>query len=1097
MPTLDQLVIDINVNTEELDSTERKFAKLESSLEKLAKATESIFSSLNTAVEKLSTSVQQIADNVGISDLDSIVTKNDSFIRDIPLKDLVADLVGAVVGIVASLVVGPVAGAMIGIITSHLISAIDFDYLSSVVSSKMSEFTQETGETMAGVVTGIEEFVGTTVENIGSFFSGFGTEIGTTLDRLVKGTESGSTTTVSFESQMLGSKKGTDEAAASIQKAAKEVEAFNANLREVEKNTMPAVEEGVSSGFDKIGESTDDLSKKIDDTVETGFVATMKRAFSDIAGDWVKLLGEMDNGFGAFIRSLGSSAGGLDITSILVPGTGSGSGSFDLTSIFEIFKGGNFSDIPWEAMAADAASVALAAIPGVGPALSAGMSVFGEDLISSFVSGIGSLFGFGGKKTYGLYLGGAVSDILSDIEGSFSIDSSRAGEAEGPFVELLQTVLGSVESVLEGLSPDAVAEFLATNLDLDGGGRYKSGSKARSSITAFVTGGFVDPLFEQLEGSFITALTDVGATTEIASGFTSTLGEQLDQILADTTDWSRREERGKLMGQALEGFLEQLSILDSALDNIPEQFQHIAEGILNSGASLEEVVSEISTLEKATSLLNPASFDSVSMTISQVERLAETLGFEGIPTMDEFQASLQHLINTAQLDPNTVDAYEQLGEAIDALNLDVTNSIVSLSGLVSGLESDLGVSAFASRGALEETINSIMTTLMAGDISASERERLIFELSTLADMMNAIDTREAEEFFEAEQELLDDKIALLEDERSLIEENYDLRIEGLERELELAEKLRDLSERIQDDIDAIVFGSGSPLTEVEQFNRLRTEISQAQTALDAATTTDAQITAIDRLRDLQNELYNLGTTAFGQDSAELSGLFTEVTSALTELGAITDTGSRTIEQIEAEIAHINELQLNELSYIDDQIARLRDETDELGTAQLRALSRMGSEAAQYYSFIYTQATDLLDDKLTQLGNITGDVGMDQLNELQKQTLLLEDMTNTGDILQGLTRGIALGSFATGGVVTSPTLALIGEGGEKEYVIPQSLMPLVQGAASSANSHSTGDININFGDIVVGEGGTSTQVVDEIMRKISTELRRGELRKLVN
>jgi len=46
-------------------------------------------------------------------------------------------------------------------------------------------------------------------------------------------------------------------------------------------------------------------------------------------------------------------------------------------------------------------------------------------------------------------------------------------------------------------------------------------------------------------------------------------------------------------------------------------------------------------------------------------------------------------------------------------------------------------------------------------------------------------------------------------------------------------------------------------------------------------------------------------------------------------------------------------------------------------------------------------------------------------------------------------GINIPFLAEGGVVTSPTLAMIGEGGESEAVIPLSKLPQIAGGAGGA------------------------------------------------
>ena len=81
--------------------------------------------------------------------------------------------------------------------------------------------------------------------------------------------------------------------------------------------------------------------------------------------------------------------------------------------------------------------------------------------------------------------------------------------------------------------------------------------------------------------------------------------------------------------------------------------------------------------------------DAIGETISSVNSLSRTLGFEAVPSLDELGAELEQLLQNAELDPETVQQYVELRNAIVSLTSEIVSSISSLIGKISQLNSTI------------------------------------------------------------------------------------------------------------------------------------------------------------------------------------------------------------------------------------------------------------------------------------------------------------------------------------------------------------------------------------------------------------------------
>ena len=121
---------------------------------------------------------------------------------------------------------------------------------------------------------------------------------------------------------------------------------------------------------------------------------------------------------------------------------------------------------------------------------------------------------------------------------------------------------------------------------------------------------------------------------------------------------------------------------------------------------------------------------------------------------------------------------------------------------------------------------------------------------------------------------------------------------------------------------------------------------------------------------------------------------------------------------------------------DLELADVTDAADRVGVLQnLRAQNEAIEAQKQLWADIYTTVAGQLQQAITGLIDGTAEWG----------DLLSNILGSLGNLFlnaafSGLGSALKLPGFAEGGFVTGPTRALIGEGGEPEYVIPASKMP---------------------------------------------------------
>ncbi|MEM4409638.1 MAG: hypothetical protein QXI19_12940, partial [Candidatus Caldarchaeum sp.] len=652
-----------------------------------------------------------------------------------------------------------------------------------------------------------------------------------------------------------------------------------------------------------------------------------------------------------------------------------------------------------------------------------------------------------------------------------------------------------------------------------GGGRFKDAEKAAKNLEAFITGGFIRPLIEQTEEVFRLGFEQVGIDTSAAARFVDSFQAQLDDIFEATKDWEDRTKRGEMMSQALTEFLNQMKFISDTVATLPERFRDTAISVLNSSESLEEAVEKLGAFRDLVTLVEPEAFDATRIALGEVKRLAEELGFTGIPTMAQFRASVQMMLDGLELDPDTIAKYRQLRDAIVNLITGLATSIGNLASFIARLNEQIvsfGGTAVSAAGAVREAVESLKALLESGTLTLEEREAVLGQLAQLADQLAQEEIRAAERAREAQREAIQARIDALNREKERVREAFQARIEALQKELQIAQEFRRLTEQIRQDLERILFSAEAPLTPGEQLAILQSQIAQARRALATATTDEARLEAIDRLRELQGQLFELATGAFGVGSPEQVAIFEQVTKELQRLQVLTDTRGKTVEQIQASIEKLNQEMDATLKRIDSQIETLNNQMSALGntTAQVSQYTR------SLYEYIRDQAVKLLDERLAQLREL----GINQISGLSTmESIAVEQLTVLRDIRDEIA---GAPGFQHGGIVSAGRGMFAKLHGEEVVMplkhffdlfrfdvppVPPWLLALMEEAkrrggrfvefreAFRFGGHRLPSAQAVPGDIVIGDiivnGATDpVETARQVKREIIESIRRGELRR---
>ncbi|MEQ9618981.1 MAG: hypothetical protein RIG61_07375 [Deltaproteobacteria bacterium] len=821
--------------------------------------------------------------------------------------------------------------------------------------------------------------------------------------------------------------------------------------------------EGIKQGFEDFVESVGSNSELIADFF-ANTLSQMSQNFSDLffnvlTGKFEDLKDLVKQAFEAILRSfldlvaaivtkqivvsigalfgLAGSARGAGGSADIVGGVGGIGGS-----IGDILGGGSGIAGLFGFAGGAAATIPATAVPGslgVG-GLTGGVSVgtlaAGELPSTGFLAGIG---GIGGALSILGAVAVAAALAIPLLSGLFKktprldieFDSIKEeGERRAAFIsELLDT---------DTLINDIIDISVKRSAGLGVGGSDKIKEILGDAIQGAVNN-LLD-IINKLPADLADKLTDELLNTELDTE-TVVAGERLFEFDAKGKKIAEKFNQlinGEIQAKflfAVDGFLqtmfESLGVLpDAAASFLDERFREFeSAGSREARAAVgQDLLADLNAFVDAFNIVEGNINDAIGTTINSVNSLSRTLGFDAVPSIDQLTEELGELIKNAELDPETVQNYVELRNAILSLTSEIVSSISSLIGKISQLNSTIagfGGSSVDLTGFLNTAIGQVQGffTDNIENLSLSEQEALLDDLAglgnqLLAEEQAAFQARQeaARRAAEAQRAAIERRIDGLNEEKERIQEAFDERIDALNEELRLAEEFASLAESIRRTLDSILFSPESVLTGVEQVNALQSNIAQLQQELAGTVDPERQVEIVARLEDAFKTLFDVAGDAFGVNSPEFVAIFDQVTGGLDALAELTETRGRSVEEINAEIERLTQEQNAQIERIDARIEALQDRLSAIGEQTAQNTFQASQRLIELFEFIRGEYIRILEERFAQLEEVS-EFGFDnEIEGLQaiagindEQLVVLRSIESVLQNVQGFAEG-------TGGLI---------------------------------------------------------------------------------
>lgn len=647
---------------------------------------------------------------------------------------------------------------------------------------------------------------------------------------------------------------------------------------------------------------------------------------------------------------------------------------------------------------------------------------------------------------------GAIAIKGKGGKGAFS--GKEADAFRKAYREALNVGIGNIQAIVNKLPVELAEklnnEFLNSAIGFsEAGDRLifefdKSAKKAEQVLEefeAFVGGGIQADLVAGLDTFFITLLESIGVSSGNATRF---INDRIAEISGEG-DLETRGQLGEKFLQDIETFVDAFNILEGNLTG------------------------------------------TLTTTINELLATSRQLGFEGIPTVQEFNRELRKALNNAEVDPQTIQSFIDLRNALIAVQLEAVGSVNSLITFIQGINSttsQFGGAVVDVTGAIETATASLLN-LLEQDLTAPEREAVLQQLSGFAGQLLAEEQRIFNQRIEQQRRFLEVQISGLEARRSREVELTQITLDRLTLELDGARALEGVYASITATLDSIILGSSSALTNTEKITLLQGRLQEQQRALDVATDPQEIARISSSLEQTFSELFGVAGEAFGGNSPEFIAIFEQVTSGLEDLADLTENTGRSSDEILADIEAVENASEARLRAIDNQISFLNNTAQSLNNTTFQ----MSSQLQSLFNTIQNEAVTLLDFQLSELERIDG-IGEQQLS------VLVEIASNTAGLAISNGGGGRIPSFHTGGVMPRDGLANLRAG---EIIIPPEDIARLRGGSSSIAL----DVNINVeGGVtadnarVIGEsaGAVTVQMFKPgtpVMKQIARSLR-GEI-----
>ena len=324
----------------------------------------------------------------------------------------------------------------------------------------------------------------------------------------------------------------------------------------------------------------------------------------------------------------------------------------------------------------------------------------------------------------------------------------------------------------------------------------------------------------------------------------------------------------------------------------------------------------------------------------------------------------------------------------------------------------------------------------------------------------------------------DAQLTILKTQRDAVAQANAAQIDALKTQLSLAQQWQSILENTRVQL-VNLFNLLAPTHPLTSLNEVRAQFDAARSAFAASPTTEGAT----RVQELAQQVLQLAQQTPGYDlpSAAFQGLAGDVRSALESIASFA-TSQPSAEAIQAQIAELEGQQAGSLASIDAQIAAVEQSRNEalasidaqIASANATLQSTLTSLSQQEQAEIQQlqqvaasglqQVRDELGNRLLQLQAqealaaealrfVLGDKSFEQFvaEKQAEATLMLRGIDNTlkaylGAILSTIAPGATVPALASGGIVSRPTLALIGESGP-EAVVPLRAGGFGQGATT--------------------------------------------------
>jgi TP901 family phage tail tape measure protein len=461
---------------------------------------------------------------------------------------------------------------------------------------------------------------------------------------------------------------------------------------------------------------------------------------------------------------------------------------------------------------------------------------------------------------------------------------------------------------------------------------------------------------------------------------------------------------------------EELGVLPDAIQRLMDEFGdklgRVPTGVKGSEARValgQEFLAQAQAFIDAFAFISQAGKSDIELATEAVEKLARTMGFEFIPTVDEVREHLRLLLEAGQIDPTVVqehialaDAIEQLGNVAGSAELPVNslaNSIIEMArGIVSVINQIQSVSRSISAlgglgidvtGSLNEIINVYKDVISNAELTAAQQEQLLGEMAGLVDNLvseqlaaeqRLLDERfrreqaHAQATFEAEQRrieahnalikgqieqiqdqlaqikiaerALQDQIKRTQELISLNQKKAKAEIDNLNTLIRTAQAFQRIAENLNRDIQSLILSTAAPLTPFEQLAFLQSEIARQKTALQRASTPEQQQFALEELRRLELALFEVGQRAFGTESPAFQALFKQVVAELEGLKSIASKEGDKTDALQNTLENVERGLEIQTRQFEASIDRFRSQQEALGNQQTALQARQSDLQGQ-------------------------------------------------------------------------------------------------------------------------------------------------------